>query len=730
MAPTTGYLWLAKSESDREALALQYYGAVLAGSQWSDKTITWSAPSGAYGYVTLTPAGQAPIFTAFSSQDVQQAQSFFDYLSSIIDLKFSFTATAQSDVRMGYENMTVGGYAYYPPNGSLYISDTEIGTLSTAGSYGYLTLIHETGHALGLKHPESYNASGGTTPGPYLPISLDTTEATVMSYSAFVLWGQPLGTAGSWYYAQSYMPIDIQALLQMYGAATGIARSQFTFSFSQTSAFSYGASSATVNMFAPFYLYDANHDVTLDFSQLNDPAERLNVDLNAGGISYTQGNGLQFAQYNGFSGAWDPIAKATSNIYNTNISSNTNVTTIVGSPLNDSVTVGLRSVSVNGGAGVDTIVYGDTYADCTIAVDSTGTVTIVDKSGQVGTLHASSVELIRFSDRALDPNNSNNRVLDLSQSSDTTIVGTATGDSIYLGASFHAVDGAKGNDAFYVGRHGSQDYNVEGGTGFDTVFLPNPRSSYTILASSSDLTEVTGLEGHGFLRDIERVQFADQSLNRTPYSPAFFTAYAGTLRVDPTAGMVSAIAGASNPVALGEYVDRLIVQAGHSTIPALIATQFIEGSSPLSDRLDALATFASNQFQYYSGQHVTSPELGPYEALGMGLSGTPQFAQRFSMLDDVTFVKLNYQAVFGRAATSDQVNHFEDQMDYFSDLYLGAGIASDLAHLRARGAALGQMLGFAAQDQGNDFAIAAKAFLVDASDGEVAYGTSLMNWLV
>ena len=46
----------------------------------------------------------------------------------------------------------------------------------------------------------------------------------------------------------------------------------------------------------------------------------------------------------------------------------------------------------------------------------------------------------------------------------------------------------------------------------------------------------------------------------------------------------------------------------------------------------------------------------------------------------------------------------------------------------ARGAALGQMFGFAVKEAGNDYFDAATAFLLDASDGSVNYGTSLMNW--
>src|SRR5207248_1594012 len=53
---------------------------------------------------------------------------------------------------------------------------------NTPGSYGFFTILHELGHALGLKHPGNYNAGGGGTEGPYLPSSQDNHSYSVMSY--------------------------------------------------------------------------------------------------------------------------------------------------------------------------------------------------------------------------------------------------------------------------------------------------------------------------------------------------------------------------------------------------------------------------------------------------------------------------------------------------------------------------------------------------------------------
>ncbi|MEL7496759.1 MAG: M10 family metallopeptidase [Planctomycetota bacterium] len=64
---------------------------------------------------------------------------------------------------------------------------------------GYVTLIHEIGHALGLKHP--FQGS------PRLPMSTDSNDYTVMSYT-----GADLG------FPATFQPYDVVELQQLYGA--------------------------------------------------------------------------------------------------------------------------------------------------------------------------------------------------------------------------------------------------------------------------------------------------------------------------------------------------------------------------------------------------------------------------------------------------------------------------------------------------------------------------------
>ncbi len=354
--------------------------------------MTWSAPT--IGYGGYDYGSDAQHFLPFSAQDIQQTASLLTYLSSIIDLDFTYVASGPSDIRLGYEymGMNLAGYAYFPPDGRLYLFDGYAGRdLEGAGSFSFMAFIHEFGHLLGLKHP--FDDS------PVLPDGLDTTYATAMSYNDFQLGND---------FAQSYMPLDISALLNIYGAAAGVSHGDFAYRFSETASLTDDGHSAIVNVYAPFYLYDANHAVVLDFSALANASETLTVDLKDLAVTYAPQDGVAYSQYDYSNQSWSggSSTSPTTHVFNTLISSDTHVADIIGTPFADVIVAGTSSCAIDGGGGDDTVVYSGSVAQYRITerVGADGTTfTIADTmSNRDGATTLAHIEDARFSDGAVD----------------------------------------------------------------------------------------------------------------------------------------------------------------------------------------------------------------------------------------------------------------------------------------------------------------------------------------
>ncbi|MGH8853107.1 MAG: DUF4214 domain-containing protein [Telluria sp.] len=154
------------------------------------------------------------------SQDQQTAtRAAFSYLQQITGINFVETATGTAaQIHMANHNLdgssTTGlcswesGYSYgagnvvssYSANAYVYLDNVEWRAQNrdlTPGGAGYQTLLHELGHALGLKHPFEDDIK--------LPPSQDFTSFSLMSYE----------DRGGPYSA--FSPYDLAALNWLYG---------------------------------------------------------------------------------------------------------------------------------------------------------------------------------------------------------------------------------------------------------------------------------------------------------------------------------------------------------------------------------------------------------------------------------------------------------------------------------------------------------------------------------
>lgn len=172
-----------------------------------------------YSFMDSIPSyydsGAITDFQAFNDTMKAAARTALAQYEDAANITFVEVASGGA-IQFGTEASTqFAGYAYYPAktsygtntvgftdlSGDIWISNSfDYNLAPSEGSYGYLTLLHEIGHAMGLKHPHD---------APILDPSLDTVTQTVMSYNS--------GTSP---YPGTLGPLDIQALHYLYGTDT------------------------------------------------------------------------------------------------------------------------------------------------------------------------------------------------------------------------------------------------------------------------------------------------------------------------------------------------------------------------------------------------------------------------------------------------------------------------------------------------------------------------------
>ncbi len=212
-----------------------FVDGVLSGVAWGSSTIYYNFPSSyapyaysGYGtdFMSISAMQETAAHRALNKQGYTGGNAAQDGFSieGFTNLNIVFDAAdTNAEIRIAQSDTPGTASAWYPGpdsnSGDVWFGDNQAGypdvyRAPEAGNYSWLTMFHEIGHAMGLKHGHENGGPGSTA----IPSQWDSMEYSVMTYRSYE-GGPTTGyTNEIWGYAQSFMMADIAALQKMYGA--------------------------------------------------------------------------------------------------------------------------------------------------------------------------------------------------------------------------------------------------------------------------------------------------------------------------------------------------------------------------------------------------------------------------------------------------------------------------------------------------------------------------------
>lgn len=364
-----------------------------------------------YSFFTAVPSyyasatGTIPTsatFQAFSEAQKAATRSALAEVSAITKLTFTEVSDAGDggQLRLGSFPMYSGngfvGYAYYPATnwknvaGDIWLDTYATNQDMTTGYFGYATLLHEIGHAIGLKHPHQ----GDVT----LPTAVDNRQWTVMSYT-----NQPKNTIATFngtslsyknIFGDGYGVYDILALQYLYGTNTSYKAGADTYSWAAN---------------AQFFdtIWDAGGTDTID---LSNQTLTSRLDLTPGTQSSVNRRTTDAEKKIGWA---NTSYSVTSNYFTgennlgiafgvtiENVKLGSGSDQVLGNSADNQITGNGGDDTLDGGTGTDTAVYSGVWANYKISASGT-TVTVTDTVGTDGTDTLTNVEFLKFADKTV-----------------------------------------------------------------------------------------------------------------------------------------------------------------------------------------------------------------------------------------------------------------------------------------------------------------------------------------
>jgi len=521
-----------------------YIDGLLSGTAWIG-TVSYSFPNTRSDYETTYVEADAAAFGQVSFSQMQAARYILEGMSphaggpimkltsveSFTNLMLIDAGFDAADIRIAessYANPTA--YAYYPAvNNGYYAGDVWFGTSYSydnplVGNYAYVTMMHELGHSLGLKHAQDAGGPGRTA----VPADRDSLEFTVMTYRPYI-GGPTTGyTNEAFGFPQTFMMYDIAALQHIYGADFGFNNGNTVYRWSPTTGEAFvngvgqgapgnGIGGSANRVFLT--IWDGGGVDTYDFS--NYSTNQL-IDLRPGQwslMSQTQranlGNG-QYAGgnvYNALQFQGDPrslIENAIGGSGSDVLTGNQVANSLTGGAGNDTLTGSEGNDTLDGGAGSDTAILTGLRSYYGVTLLSNGSLQIADlRSGAPdGTDVAQNIEWFRFSDKLYSLSEITASNPPSTVTKDLVVSGTNGADTLYGADGNDTLSGSGGSDTFWGGI--GNDW-IDGGDGIDTAIFSGSRSS-TSTSQLSGQIFAKGPEGTDTLINVERLQFSDGAI--------------------------------------------------------------------------------------------------------------------------------------------------------------------------------------------------------------------------
>ncbi|MEO8241177.1 MAG: M10 family metallopeptidase C-terminal domain-containing protein [bacterium] len=370
----------------------------------------WQSSSVSYNIINLTPMPGSIVpelvgGTTMSADQIKFATEAFELWDDLIAISLDPTTSTTPNISLAYSSTTTNGGLYTSPNvfpllgGHYAIISENIWMNSmnasmapgaiTYGAYGFEVFLHEIGHALGLSHPGSYDASDPVAPtyatnAEYLQ---DTRKYTVMSYF------QPdtvdasvtrIGVDGNYANVSTPMLHDILAIQAKYGADYTTRATDTTYGFHSTA--DRDVYNFNLNPDPVMAIWDGGGIDTLDCSGFG--ADQ-SIDLiaghysNVGGMTYNIAIAYNCVIENAVGGSGNDVLQG--NVANNMMDGGKGSDTFAGGGGNDTLTGSADDDFIYGNNG-DDLLIGGAGADLMYGGDGYDTVAYLATAGEIVTI--------------------------------------------------------------------------------------------------------------------------------------------------------------------------------------------------------------------------------------------------------------------------------------------------------------------------------------------------------